>query len=302
MDQAQLTALVVETVRAALAQSSVEPRAHLAQDQASPVEQKEPVVLSSQDLRPGKNVKRRKRKKKGKKKLQKDVVLPSFQAFPPSTGVPPPQVTIPELYYNMGGVRSAAAATTTATTAFAAAAAGADDATLGDHDSDSWSSSFSSGDEGRPAAKQLFPGVSHTRPEATEAEAKRLAHSFLTGIQNTDGNVRNFVKNTPWKEPRNHREAKVLAEAISLLLEGHNALAGEFLLRRLCGLHQADMTKNWTLCEQLMMPPRPLVPMDIMNRALRKSALIDKQREQLAQKSWSKSKPSPPAAKGGGKS
>jgi hypothetical protein len=91
------------------------------------------------------------------------------------------------------------------------------------------------------------------------------------------GSLAGWVRVTNFKNSRNKHECEALADAIDTLLsEGvdENSLGVEKLVRRLGGIHAADTTGNWNVCDALLWsgPNNSLLSRSTLTSALKSAA------------------------------
>ena len=109
----------------------------------------------------------------------------------------------------------------------------------------------------------------------------RIAPVILSQIK-VYGSLVNWVRITDWKNTRNKNECNALAMAIDLLLEeneiSEDSLALEMLIRRLNGVHMADTSGNWGVCNALQWtgPNNTLLPRSTLTQALKQAAQMEK--------------------------
>ena len=80
-----------------------------------------------------------------------------------------------------------------------------------------------------------------------------------------------FKDQLKFDKERNRRECMSLARVLDCLLKKERAKAQEHLVRRLAGVHAADATDDWQLCDQfeLVMDRTSFVPDEHMQRAVK---------------------------------
>jgi hypothetical protein len=149
-------------------------------------------------------------------------------------------------------------------------------------------SSDSEADGNSAPAKQRArgnAGNSNAPPILSVASAnidERLAPSVLQNAQLYGGSLLKWANAVDWKHLRNKNEALAWGELVDVLLaEGvaKSSLGIELALRRLTGVHMADTTGNWKLCEALKWaggPNNTLLARDNLLAAMKQATKLDK--------------------------
>ena len=109
-----------------------------------------------------------------------------------------------------------------------------------------------------------------------KAFAKAYIKEALRG-KGTNSLLTVFKQEAHFSSTRNRNEALLLANAIDQLQLGNVRTALELLCRRLAGVHIADSTDNWNICDAIEMrsDKRTFMPEDFLRRALKTSAQIE---------------------------
>lgn len=115
---------------------------------------------------------------------------------------------------------------------------------------------------------------------------ERIAPTALLNVQKY-GSLVSWVRLTQFKNQRNRHECEALADAIdTLLAEGvdENSLGIEKLVRRMMGVHAADTTGNWNMCDALLWngPNNSLLSRDTLTSAMKRAATYQSLTRRLA--------------------
>ena len=95
------------------------------------------------------------------------------------------------------------------------------------------------------------------------------------------GGLTNWVNITEWRNDRNKHECENLALVIDLLIEegevSMNSAALRTLAGRLNGVHLADTTGNWNVCNAISYvgPNNSLLPKSLLTKTLKQAAQFD---------------------------
>ena len=109
---------------------------------------------------------------------------------------------------------------------------------------------------------------------------ERIAPTVLAEAR-VYGSMVAWVRSTEWKHTRNLNECRALAAAIDKLVEegvSQDSVGVEMLVRRVMGVHMADSTGNWGVCDALQWsgPNSSLLPRSTLTGALRQAAQMER--------------------------
>jgi len=125
------------------------------------------------------------------------------------------------------------------------------------------------------AQPSLLPSavrLPRSKPD-TKADDGRLAVQLIHNAR-PYGSFVNFVKMVEWKQKRTQREAEHIAQSVDAYLnDGVSPLCDgmEIQLRRLAGIHLADETDDWEVCEAVQFTPtsKSLLPRLEVDRVIK---------------------------------
>jgi len=108
-----------------------------------------------------------------------------------------------------------------------------------------------------------------------ESMSRAWVDSMLRGDPSASV-YRTMKYDVKFQSTRNHRECLSITRAIDAMLANNMMLAMEILVRRAAGVHAADMSGSWDLCDVLenVMDNQSFIPAGVMQRALKRVTRI----------------------------
>ena len=122
--------------------------------------------------------------------------------------------------------------------------------------------------------------VSATPAASYPSSEERIASAVLAEAR-VYGSMVAWVRSAEWKNARNLNECRAAAGVIDKLLEEgiqEDSIGLEMLIRRVMGVHLADSTGNWGVCDALQWsgPNSSLLPRAALTSALRQAAQMER--------------------------